>query len=131
MLKKRFEPIEGRNLEIIETVMTCPEVAQLNDDIKFKIRLCVEEVEENILCYSGTTWIELTVNVDDNRLVISFCDGGVEFNPLDRDEPDITAPLESRTIGGLGIFLCKKMMDSLNYRYENKRNYLTLVKKLG
>lgn len=130
MLKKRFEPIEGRNLEIIETVMTCPDVVQLKDDVKFKIRLCVEEVEENILCYSGTTWIELTVTTEDGRLVISFCDGGVEFNPLDRDEPDVTAPLESRNIGGLGIFLCKKMMDSLNYRYENKRNYLTLVKKI-
>ena len=131
MIKKRFEPLEGRNLEIIETVMNCPEVAGLSDDIKFKIRLCVEEVEENILCYSGTTWIELSVSLDCDALVISFCDGGVEFNPLERDEPDITASLENRSIGGLGIFLCKKMMDSLNYRYEDRRNYLTLVKKIG
>lgn len=130
MLKKRFEPLEGRNLEIIETVMNCPEVAGLSDDIKFKIRLCVEEVEENILCYSGTTWIELSVSLDGDALVISFCDGGVEFNPLEKDEPDITASLENRSIGGLGIFLCKKMMDSLNYRYEDRRNYLTLVKKI-
>ena len=121
-MNKRFEPIEGRNAEIIETVMNCPEVTALDDRLQFKIRLCVEEVEENILCYSGTTWVELSVIRLGDKLTIGFRDGGMEFDPLSKDDPDITVPIEERQVGGLGIFLCKQMMDSLEYRFENKCN---------
>ena len=58
---KRFDPIEGRNAEIIEAVMSSEEVSKLPEDIQFKVRLCTEEVEENILCYSGTQWVEVKV----------------------------------------------------------------------
>lgn len=125
-MKKRYEPVEGRNAEIIEDVMSCPEVLPLGEDKKFKIRLCVEEVEENILGYSGTTWVEVHALVEDGMLSISFRDEGVEFNPLDRPDPDINAPLEERSIGGLGIYLCKKLMDSVTYQQENGCNVLTL-----
>lgn len=129
-MKKRFEPIEGRNAEIIECVMACPELSDIDEDVLFKIRLCVEEVEENILCYSGSKWVELTVNRNGNEIEIGFRDGGVEFNPLAKDDPDIDAPLESRQIGGLGIFICKQMMDTVTYHYENGTNYFTMTKKL-
>ena len=125
-MKKRFEPVEGRNAEIIESVMECPEVASLPDDIKFKVRLCVEEVEENILCYSGTTWVEVEVTDADDLLTVRFRDGGVEFDPLAKSDPDINAPLEDRQVGGLGIFLCKRMMDSLEYKFENKCNMFSM-----
>lgn len=128
---KRFEPIEGRNAEIIESLMDCPEVAGLSDELKFKIRLCVEEVEENILCYSGTTWVEVWASVSDGVLEIGFRDGGVEFDPLAKPDPDITARLEERQIGGLGIFICKQMMDVLNYRFENSCNIFTMSKKIA
>lgn len=123
---KKFEPVEGRNAEIIESVMNCNEVAALDESKQFKIRLCVEEVEENILCYSGSTWVEVSVNIEDNHLVISFCDGGVEFDPLAKEDPDITASVEDRKIGGLGIFLCKQMMSSVNYHFENSCNIFTM-----
>ncbi|MBQ0077777.1 MAG: ATP-binding protein [Bacteroidales bacterium] len=128
---KRFEPIEGRNAEIIESLMASPEVAGLSDELKFKIRLCVEEVEENILCYSGTTWVEVWASVSDGVLEIGFRDGGVEFDPLAKPDPDITARLEERQIGGLGIFICKQMMDVLNYRFENSCNIFTMSKKIA
>lgn len=130
-MKKRFEPIEGRNAEIIETVMNSPEVTALDDSLQFKVRLCVEEVEENILCYSGTTWIELSVINEDGKLTIGFRDGGIEFDPLAKDDPDITASLEERQVGGLGIFLCKQMMDSLEYRFENKCNIFNMTLHLN
>lgn len=130
-MKKRFEPIEGRNAEIIESLMDCPEVAGLSDELKFKIRLCVEEVEENILCYSGTTWVEVWASVSGGVLEIGFRDGGVEFDPLAKPDPDITARLEERQIGGLGIFICKQMMDVLNYRFENSCNIFTMSKKIA
>ena len=126
-MKKRFEPIEGRNAEIIETVLNCPEVKDLPDDLLFKIRLCVEEVEENILGYSGTTWIDLETTMDEKGLLsINFRDGGVEFDPLARPDPDVTAALEDRPIGGLGIFLCKQMMTCVEYRFENGCNNFTM-----
>lgn len=121
-MKKRFEPLEGRNAEIIESVMNCEEVSSIPENLQFKIRLCVEEVEENILCYSGSTWVEVSVEKNDNVLSIKFCDGGVEFDPLKKEDPDVNASLEERQIGGLGIFLCKQMMDSLEYRFENHCN---------
>lgn len=129
-MKRRFEPVEGRNAEIIESVMTCEEVAPISDDVKFKIRLCVEEVEENILCYSGTTWVDVWVEDKNGELEIGFRDGGVEFDPLAVPEPDINASLEERRIGGLGIFICKKMMSSVEYRFSNGCNEFVMKKKL-
>lgn len=127
---KRFEPVEGRNIEIIETVLAYPEVASLSEDQKFRVRLCVEEVEENILNYSGTTWIELTIDREDDMLSIGFRDGGVEFDPLAKEDPDINAPLEKRQLGGLGIFLCKQMMTSVNYHFENGCNVFVMKLKV-
>ncbi|MCQ2176592.1 MAG: ATP-binding protein [Bacteroidales bacterium] len=121
-MKKRFEPVEGRNFDIIEAVVNSDEVKNLPEDLVFKIRLCVEEVEENILNYSGTTWIDIETDIKDGVLSISFRDGGVEFDPLAKEDPDITSSLEDRQVGGLGIFLCKKMMTSLDYHFENGCN---------
>lgn len=130
-MKRRFEPLEGRNAEIIECVMNCDEVASLGEDVQFKIRLCVEEVEENILCYSGSKWVEVSVIREDGFLDICFSDGGVEFDPLAKEDPDITASLETRQVGGLGIFICKQMMDALNYHFENGCNVFTMRKKVA
>lgn len=123
---KRFDPIEGRNAEIIETVMACPEVLNLEESQQFKVRLCVEEVEENILCYSGSLWVEVYVGIEEDRLVIRFSDGGMEFDPLAKEDPDVNAALEDRKIGGLGIFLCKQMMTSVDYHFENGCNVFTM-----
>ena len=61
-------------------------------------------------------------------LIVS--DEGVPFNPLERDEPDITLSAADRDIGGLGIFITKKTMDTVSYKYENGKNILTMTKKL-
>lgn len=127
---KRFDPVEGRNADIIEAVMQCQEVTGLPDDIQFKLRLCVEEVEENILCYSGSTWIEVSVENDGETIEIGFRDGGVQFDPIAKEDPDINAPLEARAVGGLGIFICKQMMDSLTYHFENGCNVFSMFKKI-
>ena len=128
-MRKKFEPVEGRNFEIIETIVNSAEVSPLGEDLKFKIRLCVEEVEENILGYSGTTWIEVWTEYEGEMLAIGFRDGGVEFDPLARPDPDINASLEDRQIGGLGIFLCKQMMTSLDYHFENGCNVFVMKLK--
>ncbi len=64
-------------------------------------------------------------------LTIELRDAGTPFNPLEREDPDINQKAEEREIGGLGIFLCKKMMDSIEYRYEDGNNVLTMTKKVN
>ena len=57
-------------------------------------------------------------------------DSGVPFDPLKKPDPDITLSAEEREIGGLGIFITKKTMDSVDYKYENGKNVLTMIKKI-
>lgn len=129
-MKKTFEPVEGRNAEIINAITSCPEMADIPENVRFKVNLCVEEIEENILTYSGTRWVEVCVERTDEKLEITFRDGGIEFNPLEKEDPDINAGIEERQIGGLGIFLCKQMMDEVHYDFIDKTNILSIVKYL-
>lgn len=128
---RKFDPVEGRNAEIIEAVMNSEEVQAISPALQFKVRLCVEEVEENILSYSGTTWVSIQAEEANNSLVICFKDGGTPFDPLQKEDPDIAAALTDREIGGLGIFICKQMMDEIEYRHENDSNILTMKLKLA
>ena len=57
-------------------------------------------------------------------------DRGVRFDPLQKADPDITLSVQEREIGGLGIFITKKTMDSVTYAYENGENILTMTKKI-
>jgi anti-sigma regulatory factor (Ser/Thr protein kinase) len=64
-----------------------------------------------------------------NRLVkVVFKDSGVEFDPLAKSDPDVTLPAKKRAIGGLGIFMTKKLMDSVSYERVNDKNVLTIEK---
>jgi hypothetical protein len=57
-------------------------------------------------------------------------DGGIRENPLKNDDPDITLPAQARQIGGLGFYMAKKIMDSVEYEYKNGKNMLTIKKRL-
>ena len=59
-----------------------------------------------------------------------FCDNGEPYNPLAAKEPDVTASAEERAIGGLGIFMVRKMMDNVEYMYKGGQNVLTLTMKV-
>ena len=134
MTCKKFDPIRNKSAEIIEFIMSAPEIPA-DDMLEFKIRLSVEEVVENVVRYAyedGAGEMEVSVNTEDNNpmLTITVVDQGVPFNPLDKPDPDITLSAEERQIGGLGIFLCKKMMDEVTYHYEGSSNILTMKKKV-
>ena len=125
----RIVPIAGKTAEIIETVMSSPDVPQ-DETLRFKIRLSVEEIAENIVNYAynnGNGFVEITTPLDEaGMLTISFKDAGVPFNPLEKEDPDITLSLDERPVGGLGIFICKKMMDSVSYVFEDGCNNFTM-----
>ena len=133
-MKKRFNPIKDKSSEIIEFVMSSPDIPD-DDVLKFKLRLSIEEAVENVVRYAyngGIGWLETNIdfNQDTLLLTIQLRDAGVPFNPLEKKDPDVTLSAEDRNIGGLGIYLCKKMMDNIEYRYEDGNNVLTMTKKV-
>ena len=133
-MKKRFNPIKDKSSEIIENLMSSPDIPD-DEALRFKLRLSIEEAVENVVRYAydgGIGWLEAEIRFDQDTLVltIELRDAGVPFNPLERDEPDVTLSAEDRNIGGLGIFICKKMMDDIQYRYEDGNNVLIMTKKV-
>jgi anti-sigma regulatory factor (Ser/Thr protein kinase) len=104
--------------------------------MRFKIELSIEEAVENVVQYAyegGIGWLEAGTSLDDKSLIltIELRDAGVPFNPLEMEDPDVTLDANDRPIGGLGIYLCKQMMDSISYRYENGNNVLVMKKRVG
>ena len=105
--------------------------------MKVQTAICValEEVFVNVAHYAyggGDGDVELCVGFDAESRTMTFHmeDKGVPFDPLKKPDPDITLSAEEREIGGLGIFITKKTMDSVTYAYENGKNILTMTKKI-
>ena len=98
------------------------------------IRLAVEEAVVNVICYAYPEEqegdISIVAQANSQRLKFIITDSGIPFDPTEASQVDITLPAEERRIGGLGIHLVRKLMDSINYERENGKNILTLVKKI-
>ena len=103
----------------------------------FKQRFAIEEAIEvifvNIAKYAypnsdGVATIEAKIDDSKSYIEITFIDNGIEYNPLEKEDPDLNIPLSDRPIGGLGIFMVKNLMDEVNYKYINKQNVLTIKK---
>ncbi|MCQ2776198.1 MAG: ATP-binding protein [Bacilli bacterium] len=98
-----------------------------------KVNLVIDEIYANISQYGyKDTLGDVVVKVGfvDDVFYLAFVDKAPMFNPLERDDPDITLSADERGIGGLGIFIVKNTMDELDYRYVNNENHLTLAKKI-
>ena len=109
--------------------------AGLSDKDLFALQIVVEELVTNVIDYGGVPAGEHAVRVDlsaDNgELLIRIADRGKEYNPLLREDPDVTLPAEQRPIGGLGVHFCKKLTDAQSYERRNGCNVLALRKKLN
>ena len=88
----------------------------------------------NVIDYGGVPAGEPAATVDlavqDGVLSIVITDRGREYNPLLREDPDVTLAAEERPIGGLGVHFCKKLTDTQDYARHDGCNVLTLRKKL-
>ena len=107
----------------------CPMKAQM------QISVAAEEIFVNIASYayapgSGTATVRMEVPEGAGAVRITFIDSGAAFNPLEREDPDVSLSAEEREIGGLGIYMAKKTMDELRYEYADGQNRLTLIKKI-
>ena len=134
MTKKRFNPIKDRSSEIVAFLMASPDMPK-DEELRFKIELSIEEAVENVVQYAyegGIGWLEAGTSLDDKSLIltIELRDAGMPFNPLEKEDPDITLSADERPVGGLGIYICKNMMDSIDYRYEDGNNVLVLKKRV-
>lgn len=97
------------------------------------IDVSLEEIFVNIASYAypdrnGTVEVEVVSDDAEKAVVIRLVDSGMKFDPLQKPDPDVTLEAEQRRIGGLGIFMVKKMMDDVFYSYEDGKNILTLKK---
>lgn len=99
----------------------------------FQLQLAVDEVASNIILHGYTHQtgpILLTIWKENDKIIIRIQDRGEPFNPLEADEPDLQAPLEERSPGGLGIHFLKTVTDRVHYQFKDGKNILTLVKTL-
>ena len=106
----------------------CPPKAQM------QINLALEELFVNIAHYAypeGTGEAEIRVNISADSAEITLVDSGIPYNPLSKPDPDVTLSAEERRIGGLGIFMTKKLMDDLSYEYSDCKNVMTIRKSFA
>ena len=127
---------EQENLEEVQTFVEerlegtdCPMKAMM------QINVAVEEIFINIASYAyapekGKAKVKVEVSDDPIAVTITFMDHGIPYDPLEREDPDVTLPAEERDVGGLGIFMTKQFMDDVAYEYKDGQNILTLKKNL-
>mgnify|MGYP003441732650 FL=1 len=110
-------------------LMDCPIKAQMQIDI------AIDELFGNIAHYAyntevGSATVRVEVSEAPLAVIITFIDNGVPYDPLGKDDPDITLSAEEREIGGLGIYMVKKSMDEITYEYKDGQNILKIKKNI-
>lgn len=118
--------------EVIAFIAGQAETWGLHPQRLMQLELAVEEAVVNICLYAYEVPPgELIVRVDsgEERFVVDLVDEGVPFDPLGVEEPDLVAPIGERQVGGLGIFLVRRVMDEVAYRRDGSSNILRLVIK--
>lgn len=101
---------------------------------QMQIAVCVEETFVNVAhyAYRGTEGtVKIGLGIENGLVTIVFTDSGIPFDPLAKEDPDITLSADDRKIGGLGIFMVKKSMTDVRYVRENDKNVFTMTKEIG
>ena len=122
------------NLEnVTEFISSALEEKDCSIKIIMQMELVIEEIFVNVASYAyrpnvGKVTICREFEDAPRSIKITFIDGGTDFNPLEKEDPDINAELEERDIGGLGIFLVKKNVDEISYERKDGNNILSIKK---
>lgn len=109
---------------------------ELSEKTRKQLLIAADEIFTNIATYGyprqgGSAEVKVEFDIAQQILTIEFIDAGVAYNPLESAAPDVSKPLAERQAGGLGIFMVKKLMDSVEYRREDGCNRLILKKCLN
>jgi len=115
----------NEQLEMID----CPMKARMQIDV------AIDEIFGNICHYAyesdaGEATVCVEIREEEQMAEFTFIDSGIQYNPLEKKDPDTTLSAEEKPIGGLGIFIVKKTMDEVSYQYEDGNNILTVRKRL-
>jgi serine/threonine-protein kinase RsbW len=125
-------------LDNVPRAMACvrnaAQTAGFGDQALDQIELAVDEACANVVqhAYQGREPGDMEVSccLDGQDFVVRVRDWGKSFDPDEVPEVDVNAPLEERTLGGLGLFLIKQVMDCVQFTFDpEKGNTLTMVKK--
>ena len=104
--------------------------ASVSQKVMVQVNTAVDEIFSNIARYSGASMATLGCQITDSEIVLRFSDNGRPYDPTEKADPDTSLSAEDREIGGLGIFMVRKMMDEMHYEYADGLNILTLIKKV-
>ena len=108
------------------------EKLSLSSSMVFQLNIALEEVVSNVMLYAfprhESHTFQLTFQLSAGQLVFTLTDDGIPFNPTEVPGIDLSVPAEERPVGGLGVFLARMLMDEVNYRREDDKNILTLIK---
>ena len=105
----------------------CVEEYEIPMRVGYSLKIVADEIFSNIVHYSGAKTAEILFRNDADTVTLIFMDSGLPYNPMEADEPDITAGVEERAIGGLGLFMVKKMAEHVAYEYVSGQNQMTVV----
>ena len=135
MTTQRFEAKTEALTDVLGFVDLMLEKYECPMKIQTAVCVAIEEVFVNVARYAyenGEGDVDFGIGFDGENRTLTFrmADRGIPFDPLAKPDPDITLSAEERDIGGLGIFITKKTMDSVEYAYENGENVLTMTKKI-
>ena len=104
-------------------------------EVVFNLQLALEECATNVIMYAYPPeeqhTLQVTAELQEPDLIFTIEDSGVPFDPTPVAEADTSLSAEERPIGGLGIFLVRQLMDSVEYRRDGDRNLLTLRKQVS
>lgn len=119
--------------EVISFIDQHLEKAGCNIGTQIKIETAAEEIFVNVASYAygtskGDVQVRMEITNEPKQMLLTFIDGGAPFDPLKKEDPDITLSAEERQIGGLGIFMVRKIMDEVSYEYKDGKNILKLRK---
>lgn len=133
MTRLHFQPIQGKNVDIINAILHHKELALVDEALYRKLYVVVDELVTNIVNYAypdgENDYLDVEILHGEKFVTIRFRDGGVPFNPLEKAPPDITLPMSQRPIGGLGILLVIQNVDTIAYEYIDSENVLTITLK--
>ncbi len=113
--------------EFLENILT---EANASQKLISQVAVVTDEIFSNIALYSGATEAKIGCSVSESCLTLRFSDNGTPYDPTKNPDPDTTLSADERKIGGLGIFMVKKMMDKVSYENKNGFNILTVIKNL-
>ncbi len=108
--------------------MDCPE------GTRKQLFIVIDEVFANIAGYAyaggeGSVTVRLEAEAEPRAAALTFLDSGVPFDPLTKEAPDTSLKARERKIGGLGIFMVRKLTDEVSYAYADGKNTLTIKKR--